>query len=182
MAEPRSEQILEALKAQLQAILSDGGTTYWYTPTAVVRGDFDDDVLDASLGTEATPAVVYLLSLDDELDEDETFQATRCEMHVDLLVARRFTPANENPHLVEVAAATDPAMRRQTVQNRLAADAKRALRGNFKLTSLAAPEGLSLHIRIPLTEKGAQDTFTPGWAIAFLRLEVLFDGLDQVAS
>lgn len=182
MAEPRSEQILEALKAQLQGIVGDGGSTFWWTPTAVVRGDFDDDVLDASLGSEAEPPVIYLLSLDDQLDEDETFQATRCELHVDLLVARRFTPATENPHEVEVLAATDPTMRRQTVQNRLVADAKRALRGNFKLTSVAAPEGLSLHIRIPLTEKGAQDTYTVGWAIAFLRLEVLFDGADQVAS
>lgn len=37
MAEPVHEQIAAAIRTRLLTIVGDGGTTYWYTPDAVVR-------------------------------------------------------------------------------------------------------------------------------------------------
>jgi len=37
MAEPVHEQISAAIRTRLLTIVADGGTTYWYTPDAVVR-------------------------------------------------------------------------------------------------------------------------------------------------
>lgn len=42
MAESKVEQILAAIKTQLEAISEDDGTTYWYTPGKVIRVDYTE--------------------------------------------------------------------------------------------------------------------------------------------
>jgi hypothetical protein len=42
MAESKVEQILAAIKTDLEAIAGDGGTTYWYTPGKVIRVDYTE--------------------------------------------------------------------------------------------------------------------------------------------
>lgn len=52
MAESKHSQIAAALKARFEAIVADGGGTYWYTPDRVARVQAYDRLLaDKSLGT-----------------------------------------------------------------------------------------------------------------------------------
>lgn len=160
MSESIHEQIVVALQTLFGGIVGDGGAAYWYTPTRVVRAAaFHSGLLDDSLST------IYCLS---PADEDDEFRDSNREvktiMRVDLALATRFTEM-ENP-----LEPTDPD--RWKVQNRLIRDAKKRIRSDYRLG------GLCLWIEIPTTERGAEQTFEEGWALAFLRLLIFYRYAD----
>lgn len=160
MAESIHEQIVVALKTLFEGIVGDGGATYWYTPTRVVRAAaFQGGLLDDSLST------IYCLS---PADEDDEFRDSNREiksiMRVDLAVATRYTDM-ENP-------LDPPDPDRWKVQNRIIRDAKKRIRSDYRLG------GLCLWIEIPTTERGAEQTFEEGWALAFLRLLIFYRYAD----
>jgi hypothetical protein len=63
MAEPLEELIKDAIRTRLAALVSDGGTTCWYTPTKVYRcgRKWHPSILVPELGTPEAPAVVYAI-------------------------------------------------------------------------------------------------------------------------
>lgn len=152
MAESRHEQIVAALVTSLEGIVGDSGATYWFTPGKVVRApEFSSTTLRSDYST------IYVLSADDEQDDEIAYGHIGARMKVDLVVANRFDPTNEDPF--------NPSLpQRWTVQNRLVQDAKKRLRSDKTLG------GLAQHIHVPLTERAADDTYLADWAVAFLRV------------
>lgn len=170
---PKVELIAEAILDILaQQIVT--GDEYWYEPDRIERAHaFTKEMLDSSLDT------IYILSPDDEVNEEMTYTDTEGQLRLDLTVARRLKASTENALKRK---ASDEL--RWTLQNRLVHDVKKALRGagndgeHRLLPTAEAPGGLVLHTSIPLTERSAEDTFLPGWALAFMRIEVLYDFPD----
>lgn len=168
--EPLAERVSLALRDLLRGIEADGGVTRHYTPTAVVRAEaFTTELLDSSLDGDQ---VVICISPEDTEDEEATFTDTQTVKVFHVTAAKVHTPAVTNP--------LDPAYDngehpiRETVQSRLEADIKNTLRdvANRKLISDDDPAGLAIHTQVPLTEKGAEDTWHESWAIVFMRVEV----------
>jgi hypothetical protein len=116
---------------------------------------------------------VFILSPDDEENEEMTYEDTQGIRRYDLTVARVLTAGTENPWQ---RGADDDV--REEVQNKLVHDAKKLLRGEKRLVTDELPNGLVLTTTIPLTQQSAEDTYLPGWAIAYMRLEVMFEFPD----
>jgi hypothetical protein len=120
MAESKPEQIKARLAEVLRAIVGDGGTTYWQTPSAVYRcwGRWSDEMLQKSL---ATPAVIYAVrSGTHRTLEYTTGGGTRGELEVFILLAR----ADQAPN---VAPAKETAPIRDTLAERMERDVVKAL-------------------------------------------------------
>lgn len=177
MPEPWAERVSVALRDLLRGIEADGGVTAHYTPSAVVRAEaFSEELLDTSIDGDQ---VIVCISPEDTEDDESTYSDTSSQKVFHVTAAKIHNPAVVKP--------LDPSWDngeypiRETVQNRLEADLKNRLRGDRTLVSDEDPNGLSLHISVPLTEKGAEDTYHEGWAIVFCRVEVLCDHGDQAA-
>lgn len=164
MPEPQPEIIVAALKTRLEGIVGDAGVTYWYTPHRVLRfAAWCNACLSASLGSyPSDPATIYTLSPDDEDSEENTYTGTQSVMRIDLSLAQRFEPAGDLDPF------NQPDPDRWKVQQRLRNDARKRLRGDLKVGNTA------MLVRIPLVDMSAEETFVKGWAVVFMRLEVLY--------
>ena len=164
---PRAEVIAETLVDLIRQQVIEGDD-YHYTPDRVERAHaFTKEVL---LGGHD---VIYILSPAEQEDTEQTYVDTEGLARLDLTVARRLRAATEDP-----LKRTEGDELRWTVQNNLVHDAKKAIRGDKKLTSADYPDGVALHTSIPLTELSAEDTYLPGWALAYMALEVMFSFPD----
>lgn len=164
MPEPLSEQIVAALKTRLGGIVGDAGATYWYTPDRVLRSPAWGAHCLRMLPNVTAP-VIYTLSPDDEDNEENTFTTTRASLGIDLVLARRFSPATEDPF-------DPPDPDRWKIQNRLRDDARKRLRGDLKVSNLA------LIIQIPLVDLSAEETYVTDWAVVMMRLVVQYTYSD----
>lgn len=168
MPEPLKERVSLALRDLLRGIEGDGGTTRWYTPTHVERVEaFDETWLDSSI--EGDKVLVFIIP-DQAVDEEGTYTDTDTVQAFDVIALKRYSPTVTNPLQAGYDSGAEPI--RETIQNRLEADIKNQIRGDRRLVSSDDPEGLALHIEIPDTEKGPEDTYDPNWAAVFLRVEV----------
>ncbi len=163
MAESLHEQIGAALVAAFQAIVSDAGATYWYTPTKVVRVSFfaDDFALNPAYD------VIYILSAaPEEFTEEGTGDAVAggtvgSEAEFVLQVARRHEVATEDPY-------QETAPIRATIVNRLIRDAVRCLLfGNVTLGNLA------VNVAAPSISID-REQYAERWAMAQLRFTVSY--------
>lgn len=166
MAESRAEQVAEAVRAQLATIVADGGTNYWYAPTApngrCVRAVLlDSKLLDPSLD------VIYVISPDRQEEAPRTNGPNgivRNTSFLTLTLLKRYEVATENAF--ETSAPT-----RMTLQERMLRDVRKKLRADVKLT-IGGIDGVSTYVALPDTEVGPEETYIPGWACVFARCVV----------
>jgi hypothetical protein len=158
MPEALAEQIPEAVKVSLAAIVADNGTTYWKTPSKVVRfGALSGDVLNKDHET------IYVLTPDRIENRTHTGRVIDHELNIDVALISRLTlPAPEHPF-------NDAANTRWTLQNRMAQDVeKKLVAGDLTLG------GLSYNVELVLWEMGGEETWIEGWAVVFGRLRVTY--------
>lgn len=150
--ESRHEQIAEALKASLAAIVADGAN-YWYTPTQVQRTTiFEDAWLDSSLD------YIVLIRPGPERHVEESTRGLDGFMEIYLLVLKRHTPSTENPYIQE-------APTRWTVVDRCARDILKRLLVDVTLGDLAVnifAEGCTID----------RERFIEGWALQEMHFTV----------
>lgn len=151
-------QIVAALIARLETVQGDGGTTYWYTPSAVYPSSWlgDEQLLEDK-------DVLYYLIPDVEEQEQLTFSAggagsVKGIARMDLAVLKRFKRGSESPR--------SSLETRWETQDKLVQDALKALRTDWDLG------GLALDVKIPVIDRSAEETYHEAWVCAFLRLEV----------
>ena len=166
MAESKHHQIAEALKARFTAIVTDGGTTYWYTPAKVVRVQAWDRLI-------ADPSVeqVYALRAGEERHTEESTGdaasggGVKAEAEFFVLLLRPSLAADENPFGAD--ASTKP-----TEQDRMVRDFLRALWLDVTLGGLVenVVDG-SLVID--------RDVDVEGWAVAEARFTVVYSYLSR---
>lgn len=164
MADAKAEQIADAMRTLLAAITGDSGTTYWYTPSAVVRAPgLTSECLDTSKGS---PSTIYVLSPGEEEHERATLGGTSgsyfADARIDLSLCQHFTPGTENPH----NSPPDPS--RWEIQNRMAQDVLKRL---YTDTTLG---GLALNLAVTTVHREAEETFDPQWAMTFMRVRVFY--------
>ena len=176
MAESKPEQIVAAMQTALRAFTADGGSTYWYEPSLVPAlnlkaamrfPELTEVCFDASLGSETTPAVIYILAPGQEVKDGFTFRNTGSELRVDLAAFRHHTAAESNPFV-------PPSPSRWTVQNRLARDVEKALTADRTLG------GLALTLDVEAVDRVSEDVTDDAvpWAVVFLRVVVLYEHAD----
>ena len=163
MADSTHQQVWDALKSLLAGIVSDGGTTYWYTPEAVVEFPAFSE---QCLNTEKT--VVYVLAPDEESEDVDgfTYQRTRVTEQIRLTVAQKFAPDTENPF-------DPPSPNRLEVMDRMLRDAEKKLNSDWTLA------GLALRVAVVRRDRSAARTYFQGWAVAHLTLRAEYEYDDD---
>jgi hypothetical protein len=159
VADPKSKQVIAAVVALLE------GITGRYAPDRVVKvAAFHDRVLDSSLAT--------IISLSPDNMTDAAYAAgvvgnMLVEMPLDLALCRKFDGAEDpfNP----------PSPTRWDEQLEMVRAVKDALRADRQMGQLVH------YIEIPNTDLSAENTYTEGWAIAFVRVVVTYQH-DDVAA
>lgn len=170
MPSPMAEQIFDAMETALEAIVGDGGTTYSYTPAAVVRAHaFTAEVLDPSVSGDR---VIYCLIPGDQQEtRPGAFSRVRLsQLPVTVIAAKRFDGATDNPF-------SPPSPSRWEVQELLIRDAERALLNSDSLNGRGASP-LAICLDVPERDRSTEETFVEGWALALLRVEVLYQYQD----
>jgi len=160
--EPSTETITQALVAALAGIVGDGGASYWYTPGAarvvsIGAACLDDTFADPTTGR----ATIYALEPGAIRTTNETTGSIDAVMEFDLLIASQI---EQTDHPMRAPQGDS----RNTVQNRLAADAERAIYADVTLG------GICDFIEIPYIERSAGEVYVEGWAAVLMRLVVTF--------
>ena len=160
MAESRQEVIMATLQDQFETIVSDGGTTYWYTPTKVARvPDPNQVTFDESHQT------VYLMCPEQAPELPANSCRMGVEMSFDLILAHRYQGQGN------VWADGEA---RAIIQNRLTQDARNVLVSIDTLNILQAA-GCDVSEVLPQqADASASTTFVDGWAIALLGVLVRY--------
>jgi hypothetical protein len=160
-AEPLSERVVQAVVAALAGITA--GATYWHdTEKAIADPQFHGGHMDKSLAA-AKASFVVCPDQDEDLSDSFTDYATRIEL--DVVAFKKFEPPAER---LPWNAQTAP--KRGTVQRRLAADVKNALRSVEGLPSVTT--GGSTRVWIPFTHLADDQTLFQGWAVVMLRVVI----------
>lgn len=128
MAEPVHEQISAAIRTRLLTIVEDGGTTYWYTPDAVVRCLEWLPSYDVSM-----KHMIFIKPEPDEVRELATGKQLEGEAPFSVLIVRNDERASKWPWDEEKS--EDPIS--ATVINRCVADVRAALFSEVTLGGLA---------------------------------------------
>lgn len=146
MADPKAEQIIDAVKAVFEAM------TGAYAPDKVKRtAAFHGGVLDSSLRT------IYSVSpgpTDKARHAFGTVNNIRPELSIGVALCRTFRNLDEQERWSE--------------QEELLRAAEDAIRADRQLG------GLALDLVIDDIDKSAANTYTEGWAIAFMRIVVSY--------
>ena len=165
MAESNHWLIAEAIRAKLAAIVSDGGATYWYTPSYALRvTSYERLLADTSL------THIYALRAGEELHGEQgtgsvsTGGSVRATAELNLLMLRKDESATTNPF--EEASPT-----REQIVDRMVRDVLRALWTDVTLGGLAINiAASSLFIDRDVAIEGP-------WAVAEARFSVDYDYL-----
>lgn len=139
----------------LDAIEGDDGATYWFTPDHVERVP---DVTDLTLLNERFNTM-YFIAPGDERNVEQPMLQFEKEVEIDLLLVQQHHQTIE-PFVAKV----DPIM--WTIQNRMMQDVEKALLAD---TSFG---GLVTNAEIPIRQRGAEDTWSLGWAVVFAQIMV----------
>lgn len=160
--EPIHEQVVAAIVAILQGIAAGG--TYWHTTDKVtVDPFFHQGHMDKSL---AAAKACFVVSPDEEEDESDSCTDYGVRIELDITAYRKFEPAAEGEPF---RAQTLP--KRATVQARLAADVKNALRADEHLSAVTGLQ--AKQVWVPFTHFAPDETLFTGWAVAMLRVVVV---------
>lgn len=129
MAEALDELIMQGVQTALQAVVSDGGTNYWYTPDHVLRSQALRGDHFSSMPKEST--VAYVITGDRKSCEDQDNCKHLSTMTFDVwgLYRLPLTPDN-NEYAKSVPLVP-------TIQSRLARDIEAALIKNPMISQLA---------------------------------------------
>ena len=158
MAESIAEQIAAALQTSLAAIVGDGGATYWYTPSVVLRVSFFPQ---GFMFEPAAGPVQYVLSPGGEdIIEERTSQGAAAEHEFVLQVAMLLDAPTENPYIEATPI-------RATVVNRLVRDAVRKLLSDVVLGGLVG-NVVTTSLAID------REQYDPRWAMAQIRFTVSY--------
>jgi hypothetical protein len=158
----RHSQMMTRLKALLEAIASDGGTTYWYTPQAVIEfPSFTAECLNAG-----DRDVIYCLSPGKTDIDPFTYTRTLAVAEVRLAMAKRVPTGTENPY------SPWPTPRIEE-QHRLIEDATAAINSDWDLGANV------LRVDIVEEDRSAEETYYDGWAVARLGLRVQYEYDDD---
>jgi hypothetical protein len=161
VAEPVSEQVAAKIKTTLAAIVGDSGSTYWYTPSAVYRAPaLVEGLLDRSLASTPT---IYVLIPDEKEPQYSAFGRLWTTASYDLVCLQSWELPTSD------AAEYQSSTLRETVQNRMEADVRKAL---FTDPTLG---GLAITVDIPFVDQSAENTWFEGWAMTMLRVVVQFE-------
>lgn len=161
MAESIHNQIAEALKTRLEAIVADEGVSYWYTPKRVVRCMAYDRLLaDKSVGS------VYAIRAGQEQHAEKStgsaatggMMQAEAEFFLELL--RETKAASDNPFGADEST-------KAIEQDRMVRDVLRALLLDVTLGGLA--ENIVATSLIV-----GRDVEIPGWAVAEVRFVVAY--------
>lgn len=168
MSEPRAEQIAAGIVTLLGAIVSDGGATTTYSCDKAVRAAaFGSACLDTSVDkSDAGGPTIYVFVPDRIERRQATNREVDCVLFGDLVLAKGFTPPNENP-------LTPPVPSRSTVQLRMSRDVEKKLLGDLTTTIQALGTG-AWNVEVSEWDVSPENTFIDGWAIAFGRLLVTY--------
>ena len=157
MAEPRGEPLVAKIVTELEAIVADGGTTYWYTPKHVTRAEFNQAVKWSTIAE-----TFYEIRVGDVSTEIRTTgQRHTVRMEIFVTAATKDRRFSTNPEAQD-AGAIQPA----TAKFRLGHDVKR------KLAEWTGWGGLGLQLLEPTDDE--QDVKTDGWAAVHLRFSAEF--------
>lgn len=132
MAESIHDQIIDAIVSSLRAITGDGGTTYWFSPVAVVPVDFFlPSLLDATLSKEQ-PIYAVRPGVEEHV-EGETGDsvgrvAATMEVFIVCLLSFPGPVEADNPF-------APPALSRRRAVNRMVRDVLRKLLVDVRLIS-----------------------------------------------
>ena len=159
--ESKHNQIAQALIDRFAAIVTDGGTTYWYTPARVVRVQAYDRLL-----ADPTVGLVYAIRAGDERHREEsTGDATtggRMEATAEffVLLLRPTEAADADPFGADAGT-------KAIEQDRMVRDFLRALFLDVTLGGLASNIAAgSLVVD--------RDTDVEGWAVAEARFSAVY--------
>jgi len=159
MAESIHEQVVAAIKTSLAAIVADGGSTYWYTPSAVVRyGGFSMECLSETKGS----TIIVLIPGEEERVPFAMGGRWQARCMLDIAAATQFAPVTEDPF-------NPPSPDRWQVQNRLARDIEK------KLLAGATVGGLAIDTEVQVVDRDPEDTYVERWAVVFLRVLVIYE-------
>lgn len=125
MAEPVAEQIASALKTALLAIVEDGGTTYWYTPDAVLISAVDPAIVDGATGVDC----FYVLEPRTDSTEEMTSGTIVGRIAFSLLGFKRIGSATSDPW-------KDSSHLELLYRERMARDVRRMLYTNVQLSGV----------------------------------------------
>lgn len=152
MADPVAEQIIDALKTVLE------GMTGTYAPDKVVRAPaFHGGILDPTIET------IYSISPGTMEETRHAFGTTNnvgIDLGIGLALCRRFTGLEDTSEL--------GVKQRWDEQLKLIKAAGDAIRADRQLG------GLALDLVVDDWDVSADDTYVEKWAIAFMRLTVMF--------
>lgn len=158
-AEPVSERLVAAVVATLAGITA--GVTYWHdTAKAITDPHFYAGHMDESLDSAKA---CYVVSPDQDEDTPVTFTDIETRVELDVIAYKKFEPASERPW-----DASPP--KRGTVQRRLAADVKNAIRAVEGLPTVVT--GGATRAWVPFTHMASDETLFKGWAVVMLRVVI----------
>lgn len=150
MAESVAEQILAKIKTELEAITGDDGTTYWYTPSKVVRVDYFDSR--AHFRPEYGNYLYFIRNTGDE-DESELyadFSDQAEDLDIFIMAAARDTRGNRDPFTASTNSGT--------IRERMIRDVKKVLQTD------PTRGGLAIHTNRFRVRRDFQEP--DGWILA----------------
>jgi hypothetical protein len=135
--ESRRERLAAEVASRLAAIDATlQPTTYWYTPTKVLRVDIHDvRYLRSKLPSGGQVDVIYLLMPGDNFPKEETTHEFEMLAELWLLGAKRWQPESIDPWFL-ADHASDINILKETVQNRLMQDVRTKLLQGIQLDGL----------------------------------------------
>jgi hypothetical protein len=160
MAESIFEQALLQIKDDIEGIVADGGSTYWYRPDRVdLVTFFEDRMLDSSHD------YIVLIRPGDENHEEKATNLCVSNSEVYILVSKRFELPTEFPP-------DESAPSRLTVVNRMVRDVLRSLWTDVQLGGLV--ENIAVEPILVDREREVE-----GWAMAEIRLVLRYDYVKE---
>ena len=160
MAESKQEQIIAGLVTLFDAITSDSGATYWYTPNVVRLPGISTNILKPENVGESD-SILAIIPVDTRGNEESTHEVTKTTQ-VDLVLLRLWEPSAEVPF-------DTPDPDRMKLQHRLLQDAEKAVLADVRLGGLV--DNLYMDWFVDQT---AENTYVPKWAAVFVRMTILY--------
>lgn len=136
MAESKVEQILAAVKTDLEAITGDSGTTYWYTPGKVIRVDYTESRVQFKTGYGNPIYMVSDTGDDSPSPVAAAFGETGRSLGVFVLTAYQDTRGDRDAYTASVLSGT--------IRNRMIKDVVKKIELDRMLGGLISTRSISM--------------------------------------